>query len=119
MADIGSIQPVNEARVPESLTNEGFVSSLELYISDIIGALTILAILFFVVFSFLAAFEWATAGGDSSKVEKAKNRFIWGTLGIILIVASYAIIGLIGSLVGVDILNPGDLIQNIVPGVAK
>jgi hypothetical protein len=116
MANIGSIQPVSEARAPESLTNEGFISSLELYISDIIGTITVLAILFFVVYSFLAAFEWATAGGDSSKVEKAKNRFIWGTLGIILIVASYAIIGLIGSLIGVDILNPGELIQNIIPG---
>ena len=116
MANIGSIEPITEARAPESLSSEGFIASLELYISDIIGAITVLAVLFFIVFSFLAAYEWVTAGSDSGKVEKAKNRFIWGTLGLILIVAAYAIVGLIGSLVGVSILNPGELLQNIIPG---
>ncbi len=118
MANIGSIEPISEARAPEIVnsTGEGFLASLELYIGDIIGALTALAALFFIVYSFLAAFEWATAGGDSGKVEKAKNRFIWGTLGLVLIVASYSIVGLIGSLVGISILDPAELINNIVPG---
>lgn len=115
MANIGSIEPITEARAPETLDNAGFTASLELYISDIIGAITILAVLFFIVYSFLAAYEWVTAGSDSGKVEKSKNRFIWGTLGLILIVASYAIIGLIGSLIGISILNPGELLQNVIP----
>lgn len=115
MANIGSIEPITEARAPKSLDNAGFTASLELYVSDIIGAITILAVLFFIVYSFLAAYEWVTAGSDSSKVEKSKNRFIWGTLGLILIVASYSIIGLIGSLIGISILNPGELFQNIIP----
>jgi hypothetical protein len=95
MADIGSIQPITEARAPETLDNAGFTGSLELYISDIIGTITALAVLFFIVYSFLAAFEWVTAGGESGKVEKAKNKLVWGTLGLILIVATYAIIGLL------------------------
>lgn len=114
MASIGSIEPITKTRAPETLNNAGFIKSLELYVSDIIGAITILAVLFFIVYSFLAAYEWVTAGSDSSKVEKAKNRFIWGTLGLILIVASYAIIGLIGSLIGVSILDPGKLLQDII-----
>ncbi len=118
MASIGQIKPITEARAPKTMDSAGFTSSLELYISDIIGLITALAALFFIVYSFLAAYEWVTAGSDSSKVEKAKNRFIWGTLGLILIVASYAIIGLIGSLVGISILNPAQLIQSIVPGAA-
>jgi hypothetical protein len=115
MADIGSIQPVTEARAPKSLDKAGFIDSLELYISDIVGTITALAVLFFIVYSFLAAYEWVTAGSDSGKVEKAKNRFIWGTLGLILIVATYAILGLIGTLVGISVLEPGELINNIVP----
>jgi hypothetical protein len=117
MAGIGSIKPITEARAPKSMDSAGFIASLELYISDIIGIITILAALFFIVYSFLAAYEWVTAGGDSSKVEKSKNRFIWGTLGLVLIVASYSIIGLIGSLVGISILNPGELIQSVIPKV--
>ncbi len=115
MADIGTIQPITEARAPKTLDNAGFTDSLELYISDIIGAITVLAVLFFLVYSFLAAYEWVTAGSDSGKVEKAKNRFIWGTLGLVLIVAAYAIVGLIGSLIGISVLNPGELFQNIIP----
>ena len=113
---IGSLKPVSDARAPEELTNEGFLDSLELYLGDIIGVITILATLFFIVYAFLAAFEWVTAGGDSSKITKARDRLIWSTLGLILVVATYAIIGLIGSLVGVNILEPAQLINSIVPG---
>lgn len=116
MANIGSIQPITEARAPESTTSDGFIASLELYIGDIIGAITILAALFFIVHAFLAAYEWATAGGESSKVEKAKNRLMWGTLGLVLIVASYSIIGLIGNLVGLPILDVGTMVNSIIPG---
>jgi hypothetical protein len=114
MANIGKIETITDSRAPETLTKEGFIASLELYIGDIIGAITVLAGLFFIVYAFLAAFQWVTAGDDSGKVEKAKNRFVWGTLGLILIVASYAIIGLIGSLIGISILEPGTMLNNII-----
>lgn len=115
---IGSIKPVSDARAPKEITEtgEGFLESLEVYLGDIIGVITILATLFFIVYAFLAAFEWTTAGGDSGKVAKARDRLIWGTLGLILVVAAYAIVGLIGSLVGIDILEPAALINSVVPG---
>lgn len=115
MASIGSLEPITQARAPKTLTATGFTDSLELYLGDIIGIITALGALFFIVYSFLAAYQWVTAGGDSGKVEKAKDRFIWGTLGLVLIVASYSIIGLIGSLVGLDILNPSQMIIKIAP----
>lgn len=118
MANIGKIEPIVKARAPETMDGKGFIASLELYVSDIIGIITILASLFFIVYSFLAAYEWVTAGSDSGKIEKAKNRFVWGTLGLVLIIASYSIIGLIGSIIGLSILNPGELIQKIIPGGA-
>ena len=115
---IGSLQPVSDARAPEAVTKEGtfVLRSLETYLGDIIGVITILATLFFIVYAFLAAFEWVTSGGDSGKVAKARDRLIWSTLGLILIVASYAIVGLIGSLVGINILEPAELIKSVVPG---
>lgn len=116
MADIGKIEPIVKARAPEvTKDGAGFIASLELYLSDIIGLITALAALFFIVYAFLAAFQMATAGGDSGKVTKAKDRLTWGVLGLVLIVATYSIIGLIGSLVGISILSPGELIQSITP----
>jgi hypothetical protein len=113
--NIGSIQPITTARAPESLTPSGVTDSLETYISDIIGIITILATLFFIINTFLAIFSWITAGGDSGKISKAKDKFVWSTIGLVIIVAAYAIVGLIGTLVGIPILNPGEMIKLITP----
>jgi hypothetical protein len=113
---IGNIEPVTQARAPENLSEDAVVGSLETYISDIIGVITVLAALFFVVYAFLAAFDWISAGGDSGKVAKARERLMWSTLGLILMVAAYSIIGLIGSLIGINLLEPGQLIKSLVPG---
>lgn len=120
-ANIGSIQPVTDARTPQLTgnaqnVNQSFINSLETYVSDIIGVITILAALFFIVYAFTAGFEWVTAGGDSGKVGKARDRLLWSTLGLVLIVAAYSIIGLIGSLVGLNLLDLSKMINNIIPG---
>ena len=54
---------------------------------------------FFVIASFLciavivwAGVTYATAGGDEEKVTKAKQRLIYGIIGIAVVVAAYAII---------------------------
>jgi len=88
--------------------------SLEVIISSVVGILTVIAGIFFVIFFFLAAFKWQTAGGDSGKVQKARDEMIQGVIGMIIIVAAYGIIGIIGSVVGIDILNPASRIFEIV-----
>ncbi|MFA6814366.1 MAG: hypothetical protein GX943_01485 [Candidatus Pacebacteria bacterium] len=113
--DLGSIEPVTNIRQPESLESASVLSTLEVWISDIIGVITILGTLFFIVYAFIAAFNWITAAGDKSKIEKARDRLVWSTLGLILIVASYAIIGLIGGVIGLELLQPAKMIQQIIP----
>ncbi len=112
---IGSIQPVTEARTPATIDAEGVTTSFETYISDIIGIITIVAALFFIVYVFIAAFEFLTAGGDSGKTSKAVSKLTNSVVGLVLVVASYMIIGLIGNLIGIPILNPGDMIEQITP----
>lgn len=90
------------------------LSSLETILSVIIGTLTVVASIFFVIFFFLAAFKWQTAGGDAAKVQKARDEMVQGVIGMILIVAAYGIIGIIGSIIGVRFLEPAELIRNMV-----
>ena len=113
--NIGSLKPVTEARQPENLETVTVLSTLELWISDIIGILTILGTLIFIVYAFISAFNIITASGDKGKLEKAQNRLVWSTLGLILMVATYAIIGLIGSIIGLELLQPGAMLQTIIP----
>lgn len=90
-------------------------TNLETLISNMIGLLTVLGGIFFVFVFVLGAFNWINGGGDSGKVEKARTQMIQGVIGLIIMVAAYSIIGLIGSVVGLDLLTPGAALQQLQP----
>lgn len=51
-----------------------------------------------VIIMFLwGALEWITAGGDSSKIEKARNRIMQSLIGLIILVSSFVILGFISQ----------------------
>lgn len=91
-------------------------SNIEIFISNVIAVLTVLGGLFFVFFFVQAAFTWITAGGDSGNIEKARNKMVQGVIGLIVLVASYALVGVIGSIVGLDLLNPAATLTRLSPG---
>ncbi len=84
------------------------------FLSSLIGFLTVLGAIFFIVQLILAAFKWLTAGGDSGQVEKARNQIIQAVLGLVIIVLSYGLIELVGSLLGLDLINLQETIENII-----
>lgn len=112
-ADFGTgIGPVS----PQFAQNPGDpLTDLEVLVSTGIGVLTVLGSLFFIVYFFLGAFKWMTAGGDASKVAKARDEMVQGVMGLIILVAAYGIIGLIGRIVGLNLLEPADTIRNLMP----
>lgn len=116
--DIGEgltpISPYQEG----SADNATVLTNLETIISNVLGLLTVLAGLFFVMIFFLAAFKWLSAGGDSSKVQKARDEMVQAVLGLVVIVAAYGIIGIIGTIVGINILQPAQQLLELVPGGA-
>lgn len=92
-------------------SGEAALGNLESFISNIIGFLTVLASLFFVIYFIIGAFQWITSGGDKGKLENARNRMMYGVLGMVIIVASYSILGLLSGLIGIDFLNPAAQIR--------
>jgi hypothetical protein len=114
--DLGGFTPPTDAYSEGSgatVDGTGAINNLELFISNIMGFMTALGSVFFVIYFVTGSFEWVTSGGDKGKTEKARNRMMNGALGLVLLVASYGIIGLVGSFVGLDLLNPGTQIQQI------
>jgi len=111
----GGFKPPTDAYSETGQTTEGTLSNLELFISNIIGVLTLLAGIFFIIYFILGAFKWVTAGGDSGKVGKARDEMVQGVLGLIIIVMAYGIIGIVGSILGLDILNPAAVLETLVP----
>ena len=46
----------------------------------------------------IAAYEWLSSGDDTKGVEKAKSRFTHATIGLLLLVASFAIVAFVSNL---------------------
>lgn len=96
-------------------TTPGALSTLETVISSLLGIVTVVGGILFLYSFIQGALGWVTAGGDSGKIQKARDQIIQGAIGLIVLVAAYAIVGLIGNIVGMRILNPADMLSQ--PGV--
>jgi hypothetical protein len=88
--------------------------TLEKVISAMIGLITTLSSLFFIVQIFRSGLGYVTAGGDSGKIEAAKLRMQQSAVGLGIVVMIYSVLGIISQIVGVEILNPAKSIMDIV-----
>lgn len=89
------------------------LTSTELLFSQVIGFLTLLGGMIFIVMFLNGAFKWISGGEDASKIQKARDLMVHAVIGLIVMVAGYAIIGLVGSIVGFDMLNPAENARTI------
>lgn len=117
LAQFGSgFQPPSNAYSTGSNTTTGVLENLERFISAVLGLITVFAGIYFIVNFLLAALSWITAGGDSAKIGAARDRIVQSTIGLIVVVAAYGIVGLIGSIVGLNILDPVSVLEGLIPG---
>ena len=113
--NLGELKAPSQAFAPNIGTPAGAVAPLGKVLTTLIGFLTTLAGLMFLVYFLLAALSWITAGGEKGKIESAKSQMINSAIGLIIVIATYAIVGIVGGVLGLDILNPGKIILNIAP----
>lgn len=94
----------------------GAASSTEALITMVVGFLTIVAGLAFLIYFMIGGLSWLTAGGDKGKVETAKQMMTNGAIGMIIVVAAYGIVWIVGELLGIDILNPAEMLDTLISG---
>jgi len=114
-ASLGSFEPITPKYNQGSDSNFQVLGNLERFISTIIGVITVFAALYFIINFLMGAIGWISAGGDSGKISSARDRMVHGVIGLIIVVAAYGIIGLIGAIVGIEILNPAAMLSKAVP----
>ena len=106
--------------LPEVNPEEGGLGTtgnvLATFFSNILGFLTLLAGIFFLIYFLVGGLTWLTASGKSEQVEKAKQSMTNAAVGLIIVVAAYGIAFIIGTVLGLDILNIGAAIQKIGAG---
>jgi len=75
-------------------------------ITNMIGLFTIVAGLGLLVYLAFGGFMYITSGGDSKGADKAKAMMTNAVVGLILVVAVYFIVGIVGKILGISILAP-------------
>lgn len=77
------------------------------FVSIIIGILTIVAGLYFLINFAMGGLGYATGGGDEKELAKARKTITNSLLGFILVVSAYFVVGYIGARLGFPtLLNP-------------
>lgn len=94
-------------------TSAGVVDLLNRVISNFVGILTVIGGIYFLFQFIFGAYEWITAGGDSGKLQNAQKKLYNAVIGLIIIIAAIFVADLVGAFLGLDILSPFNLIENV------
>lgn len=89
-------------------------SKMENIISQIIGVLTIIAVVYFAIQIIMAGYAYLTTDGDEKKMESARKRLTEGVLGLVIVVVAVGLGSLLATLAGInDPLNLEKLFTNM------
>jgi len=102
---IGAIQANNAAAADFTIPNPGLPSGnadnpAGTLMKTILNWIVWVGGILCVVIILWAGISYATAGGDEDKTTKAKDRLIYGIIGIAVIVGAYIIANAISSIIG-------------------
>lgn len=76
--------------------------TLELIIGNVIGIITIIAVIYFTFQIIFAGYAYITTEGDKSKMEAARKRITEGILGLVVVVVALGLGALVSTLLGID-----------------
>ena len=72
------------------------------FVSAAIQAVIVIAGLLTFAFLVWGGVEWLTSGGDKEKYEAARGRITAAVIGLVIVVAAWAIMNVIGSFLNID-----------------
>jgi len=84
-------------------------------ISNTIGVMTLIAGIWFIFQFVTAALGWISAGGDPKKIEEASGKIRNAVIGLVVVVVAYALMSLLGKILGFEFLKPATLIERLGP----
>lgn len=96
--------------IAPNLTNPA--EPMEKFISQFIGILTIIGVIYFILQIIFAGYSMMSSQGDPKKIEAGRSRLTNGILGLTIVVVALGVGAFIATLLGIkDPLN----IQNLIP----
>ena len=80
------------------------------FISTLISIFIIIAFITAFFFLLQGGLQWIASGGDEGKVEAARNRITQAIIGLVIVVAVWALFGLVEIFLGVSIFGKSGVI---------
>jgi hypothetical protein len=96
---------VNNA-LPTDISSKTPSEGLAFYIGILWKTIVTLGGVAFLIFLIWAGIEWLTAGGDKTRLETAKKMIYNALIGLVILIASYAIAIFIQAVFKISILKP-------------
>ncbi len=78
-------------------------------VSSVIGILTVVASVWFLLNILFGGYEWMSAGGDSKKIGEARDHITHAFIGLVIVVGAWALTATAGQFFGFSILDPAKL----------
>ncbi|MFC1711027.1 pilin [Patescibacteria group bacterium] len=104
---LGTLEGFKDAYEPKGV---GASDTITLIFSNLFAVLTIVGGIIFIVQFILGAIGWISSSGKPEKVQKAQDKMINAIIGLIALVAAYGLAYIIGTVLGIDILDPAKYI---------
>jgi hypothetical protein len=84
-------------------------------ISAVIGFMTVCAAIWFIFMFLIGGYTWMTSMGDKHRLEEARDRIVDALIGLVIVVAAWGILALVGHFLGIDsvISQPGTMINSL------
>lgn len=83
-------------------------------ISAIIGLLTLVAAIWFLFQVTIGGISWITAAGEKNKLTEARERIMNAFIGLVIVVAGWAILALAGQFFGWTTILAPDAVINLI-----
>ena len=83
-------------------------------ISMAIGVMTLGAAIWFLFQVIIAGYNYLNAGADKERLVNAGRRLTNAIIGLVIVVAAYTLIALMGKLLGIDFLDINTAIESII-----
>lgn len=85
-------------------------------LSNIIGLLTIIGLLWFIFQMVTAGLEWISSSGEKANVANVREKIFHAVAGLIVIIAAIFVVYLMAALLGIgNILNLESIVGNLTP----
>jgi hypothetical protein len=94
------------------------LTALTTILSSVIGIMTVVAGIWFLINFVIGGINWISAGSDKNTLQSAQQRIQNAFVGLLIVVIGWTVLALAGQFLGYDILmrNPQNLINSVFPG---